>query len=666
MLFGESLINIAIPVNILNLYPLLNETRSIAKMLGDQASKHNGTKAGQILKSLHQLGYERYRTIKTKFDTVRYFYSDPNDEQLQAESDLLHRDPDFSFNQANVEMSKFLEEHQTFAENRLALKNLLGSIGDQLMTSTTPRPSNEKRKRSTKPDTTPYPRIDPSDYIPRVEKYNSSTHERVPRQIVLGFLAAMVASIGVSSAFGLVSGQKIEHLADALSRTVHRQDLLLEQVEQDNKEISTNRHLISNLGDVTKLMGIMVEEQHWVEQGMYIFLIIQTELSKLENLLDVYIDTMQSAQANHLNVGLLTAKGVQEVYDLMVKVGSDSNLTPVINNAAQIAQLPTSWVLTKVGYKVIIHCLAASEHLTYKLLKYKSFPINIGKTSTGSPAAFGRIVPEDSILAISSDNRFVELSPYDLSLCNNLGGIRLCSGNIFNKPTKETCLSALFQADHLKAVDLCSLSLESADSDQVMEIAPNVFKYFSPTGSASYRTVCTNSDTLGQLTQFSTLTIPEGCHLETPDYYLYRRDSLNAKFDPLPSMYQWQLPVLSFFDDDLEIEDLTKAIAKLEDWKGIPKIDASTIQKLHRLDRPFYRDPPLLSTMSISGLALTMVCVLVFCICCQAYKNRKHDRRMNDPTYRYKELLKDDLNVDALVDFIQKRRENPANAVPPE
>ena len=95
-----------------------------------------------------------------------------------------------------------------------------------------------------------------------------------------------------------------------------------------------------------------------------------------------------------------------------------------------------------------------------------------------------------------------------------MGDIRFCSQNIFNKPSKTTCLSSLYRADHKSSIELCALSLETASSDQVLEKSPNEFMYFSQQGSNSYSTICQDSNSIGQLTQFSTLNIPVNCHFK--------------------------------------------------------------------------------------------------------------------------------------------------------
>ena len=646
----------------MNLYPLLNETQKIAIKLREQAAVHNNTKSGRFLESLNHLSFERFRIIKSKFDTVRFFFSDPKGDKALAEENLKFEFTQDPLADRDKENNEFADAHEEWANGRLALSSLLRKMQQDLQ-STTPDPSNleptpETRKRRHFQDQDPLKEeIDPTGYIPRFEQFNEKhLNSRHPRQI-FGFLASMMVSLGVSSAFGIVNGQKIEHLSEALSDVVDRQDLLLAQVDANSKEIQTNRHMLSNLGDITRILGSMVREEQWMIQGMYLYMIIETELAKLDSLLDTYINAMSAAQQNHLHIGILTEEGVNEVFELMKQIGSENNLVPIINSAVQISQLPVSWALASEGCKIIIHALASNEKKTFKLMEYSSFPINIGRAENGSPAAFGRIIPKNSILAIGSDHRYIELTPYELSLCSSLGNIKLCSEHIFNKPERESCLSSLFQADHTKSVSLCSLALESADQDQVIETAPNTFRYFSIKGSNSFRTVCPSSNTIGQLTMFTNLNVPQNCYLDTPGFYLYRRDTLSTTFDPLPSVYEWNLPILEFFEDDMEIKDLTEGIKKLEKWKGIPAIDSSTIQKLHKMQRPFYHEPPLLSALTISTVALIAVSILIFAICYQAYKHHRQQKRNLDPTYRYKELLKDEGNIDALIQFIQQHRD---------
>ena len=469
----------------------------------------------------------------------------------------------------------------------------------------------------------------------------------------------MLAGLGMSSAFGLINGQKIDHIADALSQTVDRQDLLIAQLEASSKDIQTNRHLISNLGDVVRVVSQTVKAEHWKLNGVYLYLLIQTELDKLDSLLDTYTNAISTACQHRLHIGVLTEEGAKGVFRKIHKIAKNNNLVPIINSPAQLSQLPVSWVLTQTGVKIIIHCMASSESLTFKSFQYKPFIINMGKSEDqDGPAVFGKIQPKNSILAISSDNRFVELSPYELSLCNKMGDIRFCSQNIFNKPSKITCLSSLYRADHKSSIELCALSLETASSDQVLETSPNEFMYFSQQGSNSFSTICQNSNTISQLTQFSNLDIPVNCHLDTPQHCMYRRDSSSLEIDP--KLYEWSLSPLDFFENDLDMKDLETAVQKLESFKGVPEITSGSIQKLRQMQRPLVKNYPLLGTMAIASIALTIVICLILAICFQAYRHRRVLFKNNDPTYRYNELMKDQANVDALLQLVQNRQSHSA------
>ena len=94
----------------------------------------------------------------------------------------------------------------------------------------------------------------------------------------------------------------------------------------------------------------------------------------------------------------------------------------------------------------------------------------------------------------------------------------------------------------------------------------------------------------------------------------------------------------------MDISDLTKGIEKLEKWKGIPAIDVSTLKRFHQ--RPFYHNPPLVSTMAVASLELVAVTILIIAICFQAYRHQKQQLRSQDPSYRYNELLKDHESMD--------------------
>ena len=88
-LFSESMISVSIPTQTLPLFPLLNQTQHLAVILQNQARLHKNTSSGGFLKTLNNSTFEKYRIIKSKFDTIRFFYSDPRNETLQAEANSI-------------------------------------------------------------------------------------------------------------------------------------------------------------------------------------------------------------------------------------------------------------------------------------------------------------------------------------------------------------------------------------------------------------------------------------------------------------------------------------------------------------------------------------------------------------------------------------------------
>ena len=102
--------------------------------------------------------------------------------------------------------------------------------------------------------------------------------------------------------------------------------------------------------------------------------------------------------------------------------------------------------------------------------------------------------------------------------------------------------------------------------------------------------------------------------------------------DPQPQLYQWTLPPLDFFEDDVEIKDLETAVKKLESFQGVPEITSATIQKLHHMQRPLVKNYPLLSTMAMAGIFLAAVIIIILAICIQAHKNKKALMRAINPS----------------------------------
>ena len=95
----------------------------------------------------------------------------------------------------------------------------------------------------------------------------------------MGFLSYLLTGlVGMKSIFGIANGNKINHIAEVLQNTIERQDLMIGAIEANFKFIATNRHMLSNLGKVVEVISITVTNDHWKLNGVYLFLLIETDL----------------------------------------------------------------------------------------------------------------------------------------------------------------------------------------------------------------------------------------------------------------------------------------------------------------------------------------------------------------------------------------------------
>ena len=96
-----------------------------------------------------------------------------------------------------------------------------------------------------------------------------------------------------------------------------------------------------------------------------------------------------------------------------------------------------------------------------------------------------------------------------------------------------------------------------------------------------------NSVTRGhQLAEITEIQIPKSCRVETSNFILYRQNDLYKQASQ--KSYQWTLPPLTFLSNDTSIVDLNSAVKAVEKLKGAPPITTETIEKLKRLNKPFY------------------------------------------------------------------------------
>ena len=59
---------------------------------------------------------------------------------------------------------------------------------------------------------------------------------------------------------------------------------------------------------MVRVVSQTVKAEHWKLNGVYLYLLIQTELDKLDSLLDTYTNAISTACQHRFHIGVLTKK----------------------------------------------------------------------------------------------------------------------------------------------------------------------------------------------------------------------------------------------------------------------------------------------------------------------------------------------------------------------
>ena len=634
--FSSEMAHLNIPIDIDQLQPLISHAKNLTQHLHTQAKTHSShNSAGPFLRTLATYANENFLNIYTKYQNIIYFYS--RHAPVQTEP---------------IRPPQTGGTYQTFARRRKPVEEVLKNTAVQ--SSTTPSTNNVRVDRS----------IDPSNYDSSfLEQYSppsGSPSLNRPKRFVGTLIASLLASIGVSSIFGALNSAQLGTIREGLKSTETRQQLLIHAVDESSNEISTNRAAISQLAGLTEKVITFTSIAHWQKEGQFTYMLIDTELTRLNVALDQYLEIIQAASIHRFHPTVLTKEGAQIALDEVKSLAITKGLVPVINNPQQLSQLETSYMLTQKGINLVVHLPLTSEKTTFTLYKYNSLPIMIGTK------VFAKIQPKNEILAVGTEEtnglpRYLEISSYDLDLCLSLGDVHICKNQqIFNRPTQDTCLYSLFIGSHQAAQNQCQLELEPKLYDQVVSIAFDEFLYYAATPS-SFVFECQNRSIIRghQLAAVTKIKVPPFCTAKTKSFILNRQNVLYEQESPLK--YKWTLPPLEFLANDTSIKDLNSAMEKLSQIKGLPKITPQAIERIRNMDRPFYEKPFPLISLVVALAGLMLVSLLLGYITYRACDARKTKLRQLNPTLRFQELIKSHENVEAIANLLQQQGTNSPN-----
>ena len=467
-------------------------------------------------------------------------------------------------------------------------------------------------------------------------------------------ILSLLTSIGVGSIFGAIDASQLNTIKEAEMKTRSTQNLIIHELQKQSKNILTNRNMLNGLRDLTVRLGKYTTVQHFQDNGILLFIIMNAEYSRIHHSLDQFTQIVEASTHNRFHPGILSQHGGISAFEEIKAIAESRGLTPVIQNAQQMSQLHTNFYFTPTGITLVIDIPLCSNHNTFSLHKFTALPIKLGSE------VYVKIIPENTIIAIGENDltghpKYVELSLMDLTMCQRLGKIYLCpEQRIVTKPNPHSCLYALYVSDHEAARQSCRINLEGKIHDQVVATGSDTFAYYSVTPS-TFQYYCQNNSIIRgqQLAGISEIQVPNHCRVETAGFILHRKSNLYREASP--KQYHWTLPVLTFLQNDTSITDITSAVKVIESTKGAPDIDTQTIEELKKLNKPFYMDtfPVVTFIVAISSLLLILAIIAVV-----VYKNcqaNKVSKNLSDPGYRFKQMMKEETNLELLEQLLQRR-----------
>ena len=474
------------------------------------------------------------------------------------------------------------------------------------------------------------------------------------KRFLTGLVISLLTSIGVGSIFGAVSASQISTLKTGVNELGSKQNLIIHQLKRGSKEIMTNRNMINGLESLTIKLAKFTTTQHFEANGMLLYVLMSAEYARIDDALDQYTQIVEASTNHRFHPSILSQHGGIAAFEEIKAIAEIKGLTPIINNAQQMSQLQTHFYFTPTGLTLVIEIPLGSEHNTFTLHKFDALPLQLGTE------VYVKIVPDYPLIGIGEPDingkaKYIEMNLMDLARCQKLGKTYLCTEQrIVHRPDAQSCLYALFVSDHRAAQHSCRINLEGKNYDQVVAVSSDKFAYYS-THPSTFQYVCKNRTTIQgqQLMGISEIQVPESCRVETSSFILHRQSDLYREAHP--KQFRWTLPALSFLQNDTSITDINSAVKALENTKGTPPIDPEFINEFKRLNQPFYMDKFPITTFTVAALALLLILCMIITVVYKNYKASKVTHNLKDPTYRFKQLLKEDSNVEFLEQLISRR-----------
>ena len=218
---------------------------------------------------------------------------------------------------------------------------------------------------------------------------------------------------------------------------------------------------------------------------------------------------------------------------------------------------------------MILHCPLASDENVYKIMRFRSFPIAMGKD------VFARIHTPKTLIAVGAvdrtgDQQFVEFDDIELGLCNRINNLYVCPHQqVISRYTQPSCLYNLYKNYKTEAVRDCQLKLASQADDTIMAIGKNRFISYAKE-EIRYNIYCQGNGTRSEghvlLAGYQEFDVSDGCVAELPHYIAQPINELFSKFErtDFTRSREWELEAFDLLPDGVTKDNIADAFGELD------------------------------------------------------------------------------------------------------
>ena len=156
--------------------------------------------------------------------------------------------------------------------------------------------------------------------------------------------------------------------------------LFIKYFNETHDAIIANNLDIINLDKLLKKSLTEFEKQSAISHATRMYLLISSSIHHLFLNLQTFQNVLDASMIHkRLHIGTLSFEGLQHAVDNMVKMAKKQNLLAAVDLVKTLYKFPTSTVVTKTGFRIILSTFLYRKEFRFRMFSYKNAPLRFSK-----------------------------------------------------------------------------------------------------------------------------------------------------------------------------------------------------------------------------------------------------------------------------------------------